>query len=410
MLTPDKMKDIRILIVDDMPQNINLLGTILKQDGYNIIAATNGKLALKAAMSKHPDLILLDIHMPDMDGYTVCQHLKSEDITRQIPIIFITARNQPEDVVRGFDVGGADYISKPFYPNTLLARVKVHLERALLSRQTQEQNQQLSAANYELNLLNQKLSQQYAEIQKFQLNVMEELKVGEAVQRLILPTRSFSFPNLLTEHLYYPLNVISGDFFDFIPLDEHRLLVVIADVTGHGIPAALYTMMIKAFMIYIIRQFQTPAAILTALNQHIMRMLFEGFLIPVTVALIDLKKNLLSFSNAGNPYPLLYQNLQIYSLQANNLLLGIDPDYQFMEDSIPFNPGDRLLLFSDGIYSYTHFQTKNTVGNINQIIQQILIQNPLVSCQQIYETIGKSYPNSKIEDDIVLTSLIHKKS
>ena len=118
-----------ILIVDDIPKNIQLVGTILKSEGYRLRMAQNGAQALKALAPCHGavDLILLDIMMPEMDGYEVCRKLKADPATREIPVIFLTARTDPEDIARGFALGAVDYLTKPFNASELLARVRTHL-------------------------------------------------------------------------------------------------------------------------------------------------------------------------------------------------------------------------------------------------------------------------------------------
>jgi DNA-binding response OmpR family regulator len=117
-----------ILVVDDTPLNLLLLVDILSKDGYEVIPVNSGKLALAAVKNNPPDLILLDIMMPDMDGYEVCQALKEDEFTKDIPIIFISALDQISDKIKAFNAGGIDYIVKPLKPKEVLARVKTHLE------------------------------------------------------------------------------------------------------------------------------------------------------------------------------------------------------------------------------------------------------------------------------------------
>jgi DNA-binding response OmpR family regulator len=117
-----------ILVVDDTPLNLLLLADILNKDGYQVSPVSSGKLALTAVKNNPPDLILLDIMMPDMDGYEVCQALKEDKLTKDIPIIFISALDEISDKIKAFDAGGIDYIVKPLKPKEVLARVKTHLE------------------------------------------------------------------------------------------------------------------------------------------------------------------------------------------------------------------------------------------------------------------------------------------
>ena len=127
----------RILVVDDTPSNIQTLTAILKEQGYQISAATNGRQALEVLERVRPDLILLDVMMPEMDGFEVCTQLKASSVWHDIPIIFITAKTDTADIVRGFELGAVDYVAKPFNAHELLARVNTHLSIDLLRRENE---------------------------------------------------------------------------------------------------------------------------------------------------------------------------------------------------------------------------------------------------------------------------------
>ena len=122
----------KILVVDDVPNNLDVLCPLLEEAGYRLYVANNGATALTLANKLCPDLILLDVMMPDMNGYDVCAHLKTEEKTRHIPVIFLSAQNDEQSLVRGFEVGGVDYVSKPFRKIELLARIQNHLTLARL--------------------------------------------------------------------------------------------------------------------------------------------------------------------------------------------------------------------------------------------------------------------------------------
>lgn len=117
-----------ILLVDDVPENLQLLGNTLQEENYEIAVASCGADALNFVNEVQPDLILLDVMMPDMDGYEVCRRLKKMPQSSTIPVIFITARVETEDIVRGFEAGGVDYVTKPFKPAELKARVRTHIQ------------------------------------------------------------------------------------------------------------------------------------------------------------------------------------------------------------------------------------------------------------------------------------------
>jgi PAS domain S-box-containing protein len=132
-----------ILVIDDTPENLNLLSAMLTEQGYKVRSVTKGSTGLRGATAAPPDLILLDINMPEMNGYEVCEHLKANERTREIPVIFISALGDVLDKVRGFAVGGVDYVTKPFQVEEVLARIENHLTIRRLQKQLQTQNEQL---------------------------------------------------------------------------------------------------------------------------------------------------------------------------------------------------------------------------------------------------------------------------
>jgi len=139
-----------ILVVDDTPANLRLLAGILNGNGYKVRPVPNGELALSAAKGMPPDLILLDIMMPEMNGYEVCEKIKADERTRDIPVIFISAINDVLDKVKAFAVGGVDYITKPFQMEEVLVRVETHLAMCHLQKKLQEKNNELTVTLDEL--------------------------------------------------------------------------------------------------------------------------------------------------------------------------------------------------------------------------------------------------------------------
>jgi len=140
-----------ILIVDDVQQNIQVVGTMLREAGYSIMPATSGAAALQRVQKKLPDLILLDLMMPEMDGLEVCRHLKTDPATQPVPIIFLTASNEMSHLVQGLEAGAVDYVTKPFNPPELLARVRTHLELKHARDTIVRYGQELSRLNEEKN-------------------------------------------------------------------------------------------------------------------------------------------------------------------------------------------------------------------------------------------------------------------
>jgi len=199
-----------ILIVDDTPANLRLLYGMLNEKGYKVRMAPSGNMALKSAQAIPPDLILLDIKMPNMNGYEVCEQLKADLRTREIPVIFISSLDQTEDKVKAFSFGGVDYITKPFRVEEVLARVKTHLELHSLQ-------QKLSAANLQLQESNNRLK---AEIEKrAQIEAtLQELATTDALTNLHNRRHFFDlaeqeFSRAKRYQLYFSLLMIDLDNF-----------------------------------------------------------------------------------------------------------------------------------------------------------------------------------------------------
>jgi DNA-binding response OmpR family regulator len=162
-----------ILVVDDTPENLHLLITMLNGCGYSVRPALSGELALTSARNSSPDIILLDIMMPEMDGYEVCQHLKSDPLTCDIPVIFLSALGEAVDKVKAFNVGGIDYITKPFFLEEVMSRIETQLEIQRLRKQDKRNIERLSEevterkqAEQALYIANNNLDQQNRQLER----------------------------------------------------------------------------------------------------------------------------------------------------------------------------------------------------------------------------------------------------
>jgi PleD family two-component response regulator len=155
----------QLLIVDDLPENIKVLGSSLQYEGFIISFATSGEQAIDMALKNRIDLILLDIMMPGMDGYQVCRALKTDARTKDVPVIFITGKTEKEDIVRGFDAGAVDYVTKPFNAAELSARVRTHLELRKARQIIENQADELAWTNKRLVEKNKKLQKAIDDIE-----------------------------------------------------------------------------------------------------------------------------------------------------------------------------------------------------------------------------------------------------
>lgn len=192
-----------VLIVDDNPANLSLLSAMLVERGYEVRAAINGAMALKAAQAAPPDVILLDVSMPEMDGYEVCRRLKADDRTRAIPIIFVSALDALRDKVAAFEAGGVDYVTKPFQLREVLARVGTQL---LLHRQRKELERQ-----------RQELEERYLQIQQLQSVVKGYL--SKRAWDSIVASASSDAPKPPVRDT---LTILISDIAAFVRLSEQR--------------------------------------------------------------------------------------------------------------------------------------------------------------------------------------------
>jgi len=311
-----------ILVVDDTPLNISVITGALK-DTYKTKVATSGAKALAiAAANEKPELILLDVMMPEMDGYEVCRRLKADPTTSQIPVIFLTAQTDAEDETRGFQVGAVDYVHKPFSPAVMKARV--HTQLAL--RETRE-----------------KLAQQLLAIQK-------ELETARLIQESILPQKVPQIEGLDVAARYVPMASVAGDFYDFIVVDNKHLGILVADVSGHGMPAALIASMLKIALAAESAHAEDPARVLQGLNQALCGK-FQHHYVTAAYVFLDMEKRTLSYAGAGHPPLLMWGAASpgVREVTENGLFLGMFDFATYSSVDVPLAPGDRGLLYTDGI-------------------------------------------------------------
>jgi sigma-B regulation protein RsbU (phosphoserine phosphatase) len=316
-----------ILLVDDTPVNIQMVQAILK-DSYRIRVATNGLKALALASSEPiPDLILLDVSMPGMDGFEVCTRLKASLATREIPVIFLTGQTEIEDETKGFEVGGVDYIHKPFSSAVVKARVHTHLA---------------------LRGIREQLSHQLAAIRN-------ELETARQIQLSILPGKMPGTNGLDLAARYLPMTAVAGDFYDFILVDDNHVGVLVADVSGHGMPAALISSMLKIALAAQSTSASDPAQVLLGLNQALCGK-FQGHFVTAAYVFIDMENNILRYAGAGHP-PLITKDnaaAKVNEMLENGLFLGAFPHATYTSVEVPFKTGDWCLLYTDGIPETTN--------------------------------------------------------
>ncbi|MCP4610029.1 MAG: response regulator, partial [Planctomycetes bacterium] len=230
-----------ILIVDDDPINLQVLSNHLSLQNYNIEMAANGPEALKMLEDDHMfDLILLDIMMPKMSGYEVTEKLRKRYAHHELPIIFLTAKNQVDDLITGFAAGGNDYLTKPVSKAELLSRVKTHLQLLDINRNLE---QKVQIRTEEINEQKEEISAQRDQIIKARDAIWGEMELAKKIQTVLLPEEPKISGYEIAAHME-PADEVGGDYYDVINF-EGKDWLVIGDVSGHGVPSGLVMMMVQ---------------------------------------------------------------------------------------------------------------------------------------------------------------------
>jgi serine phosphatase RsbU (regulator of sigma subunit) len=307
--------------VDDTPANLQVL------------AAPSGKLALLAAQRDPPDLILLDINMPEMNGYEVCEHLKADDNLKGIPIIFISALTEPLDKVKAFAIGGVDYLTKPFQMEELHARVETHLKLRRLQIELEEYNRHLEQARERLKL---------------------DLELARGVQRGFLPRRMPEVPGYEFFCHYESAFEVGGDYYDFISLSEQRMAVLLGDVAGKGVVAALLMAKLSADARFCMLTEPDPAVAITKLNSLMNQSGIADRFVTLVAAILDPGSHTVTLVNAGHPSPLIYHRAtrileEAISNERTGFPIGVLNGFEYAPCQISLGPGDCFLAFTDGV-------------------------------------------------------------
>jgi sigma-B regulation protein RsbU (phosphoserine phosphatase) len=312
-----------ILIVDDTRTNLQLLSQTLGDHGYRVRAVTSGARAMESATAEPPDLILLDIRMPGMDGFEVCRRLKADPRTGEIPVLFISALDEVPDKVNAFAAGGVDYITKPFHVEEVLARTETHLALRRLTRRLEDTNARLE----------------------------RELRLAGKLQASFIPLETPTVPGWKLAACLQPARQTSGDFYAIIPLPAGEIGLLIADVVDKGVSAALMMAMSWGlFWTYAVEHPRSPSRVFDAINRSLLQLLageqfvtaFYGVLRPATGHLV--------YVNAGQSRPLWTRGRgQIERLELTGMPLGLFDDSRWDSIEITIEPGDGLVLYTDGV-------------------------------------------------------------
>lgn len=375
----DKNKKI-ILIVDDEPVNLLVITNHLNLAGFEIYTASNGPEALELLEKEPlPDLILLDIMMPRMTGYEVCNILREKYTLSELPIILLTAKTQIQDMLIGFEFGANDYLKKPFDKRELLARI----DNLLTLKEAVKEHNQLIA-------------------------IQKDLEIAKRIQSSILPDQLPRISGIDLHVAYFPMEAVGGDLYDFHIIDNRHLGILVADVTGHGIPAALIASMVKIAFSLQKEVAWNPQAVLANMNETLYGKVGKQF-ITALYAYINLDEKTVTVSSAGHHPLLLWRNIsgEMIEINPSGTLIGPFNTINIKSETVPIHTGDRIILYTDGI-----IETRNNEGtfwgeeNLFHFIENSLALSPEHFSVSIIDTLNAwAAGKSTFEDDLTLITL-----
>ncbi len=368
-----------ILLVDDNPTNLHVLFQTLEDIGAKLLVAKNGKSALSIAQKIRPDLILLDIMMPEIDGFEVCRKLKESCQTKDIPVIFLSALDQTEDKVRGLRLGAVDYVSKPFQPDEVKARVNTHLTIHRLKREVQRRKERLE----------------------------HELQVVSRIQHRLLPAEIPRIDTMKLAFFYETSRHAGGDYFDIIKMPENHWGLLLSDAEGHSAPAAVLMAMTCALFKSFPKLPKEPDEMLIHLNRYLCKLAGPSFVTAIYMV-FDAGNRTLKIARAGHPPPMIYNfhGKNAFEAECEGVVpMGIMPYDEVPVTKINLSPGDKIIIYTDGITE--RFNKENAVygeKRLLSLLNSLDTQNPEELRDKIMEDVIKFADGLPAEDDQALVA------
>jgi sigma-B regulation protein RsbU (phosphoserine phosphatase) len=374
MWTEDRLPGIHpplVFVVDDDVTTVCTIEGILQRAGFQTASAANVAEALLNIPQRNPDLVLLDVNLPDGSGFEICLALKADPSTAAAPILFISAEEDVSTKVKGFEVGGVDYVTKPVTGAELLARVRTHLRlrqiRERLVELQAERLQSLAAAQMSLMPLPNDIPQA-----RFQVCLRQVLPAG-------------------------------GDFYDVIPGSEGLVDYLVADASGHDLAASFWTAALKALAAEYASPVYLPPEIVGAINSALCRVLPSGAFFTLIYARLNHRTGRLSLVSAGHP-PLILIHADgspVTAVRLDGDVVGAFRDAIFGCAELMIQPGDRLFLYSDGLIETGGSQE----AGIDRLAEACLKRHSLPLAELVPAVVKEITAGVPIMDDTVLLGI-----
>ena len=343
IVVSDAVRAARVLIVDDTEFNRVIIHDILLSAGFhNIQAVASGDEALAACKKFAPDVFILDLMMPDMDGFELCRRIRALPVFSETPIIIQTAMSEADQQLQVFQLGANDLMTKPINPVELVSRVKLHLEHYFANKALVHSQERLN----------------------------EELRLAREMQMGLFPSDD-TLKNLtdshalVVNHFVQPSSEIGGDLWGISPIDDHRVAVYMFDIAGHGVGAAINAFRIHSLLNLHTLRVNSPALFLDKLNKRLCNLFQPGQYATIFLGVLDTTTNVLTFAAAASPQPLIMQR-DGKSIWLNNegYPLGVISTADFPEQAVKLFPGETLFLYSDALIESPCAETNNFLSEL----------------------------------------------
>lgn len=316
------LADSRVLIVDDAKTNIDILVDALRGE-YKLSVALDGAAALRSVEKSPPDLVLLDIVMPGLDGYEVCRRLRAHEPTRDVPVMFLSSLEDVKNKALGFEVGGNDYLTKPFEVLEIKARV-----RSLLKAKA--------------------YADAIHEAMARDLRIAREIQMGILPADLAAATKG---TGLDVHAVIEPARQVGGDLYEVLRVSDRRVVVALGDVSGKGIPAALFMAVAVTVLRTLARRIAEPDEILRLLNDELAEQNPRGMFVTLQCLVFDLEHRRVSCAGAGHHQLVVVSPGRPPRLAcaSSGRPAGLMLHNPIERETLALEPGDIFVLFSDGV-------------------------------------------------------------
>ena len=452
--------DVKVLIAEDSRLQAQILSEKLSEAGFQVRVAENGEVALERIREERPSIVVSDIEMPRMTGYELCQTVKADDALKSIPIILLSTLSDPMDIIRGLHCGADNYVTKPYDPEFLIARIDSLLSSPLGEDGESQQlevtlageshtvnssrqqvlnllvstfenaveknnelirtNQELTLAKDQLTVWNQKLETLNKKLETTNGRMTRDLTAAARVQQSLLPSGTPDTGPAAFAWKYFPCDELAGDFLNFFRLDERHVAVFVVDVCGHGVASSLLAVTVGRLLTprvgsssLVLEQTNgesrvvPPLEVARELNRRLPMEEQDDLFFTMVYGVLDLETLEFRHVRAGHPEVVhLPQGGTPQLLECDGMAMGCVEEIELDEHVLQLSRGDRLFLYSDGVPEAMN--PKNELFGTEQMLEVLeLGKNESIegSVELLMKVVERWGQDRGLDDDLSLVGL-----